>query len=340
MLGDRAGADVEVLRQAFHRLDQRLRQHQPAQAPAGHAEVFREAVDRDDVVTEGQRAALEGRVVAQALVDLVDDGDAVLFAHDVDDARELVGRDRRAGRVRRRGQQHAARLRRPVLAHVRRVELEARLGCRRHQPRAGAGGRHEVPVARIARVRHQHLVAGLEQRLADELQPRRRARGDDDAPRRHVHAPAARVPAADALTQRGQADGVGVLGAAGAQRDLRGGDDGRGRGEVRLADVQVDHRLAAERRIAFGGARDLLRHLGALHHVERIDVGQAAGELHAVVFSQRPLACTSTGRRSAAVLSRTPLTYLWPSVPPKLLASSTASLIATLYGMSMQCFNS
>ena len=35
-------------------------------------------------------------------------------------------------------------------------------------------------------------------------------------------------------------------------------------------------------------------------------------------------AATSAGRRSAAALSSTPLTYLWPSVPPKLLASSTA----------------
>ncbi len=44
----------------------------------------------------------------------------------------------------------------------------------------------------------------------------------------------------------------------------------------------------------------------------------------------------SSGRSSPAALSSTPLTYLWPSVPPKLLASSTASLMATRYGISMQ----
>jgi hypothetical protein len=38
---------------------------------------------------------------------------------------------------------------------------------------------------------------------------------------------------------------------------------------------------------------------------------------------------TSAGRSAAATLSRTPLTYLWPSVPPKDLVSSIASLMIT-----------
>lgn len=40
-------------------------------------------------------------------------------------------------------------------------------------------------------------------------------------------------------------------------------------------------------------------------------------------------ALTSTGRNLAASRSSTPLTYLWPSAPPKLLASSMASLMMT-----------
>ena len=50
------------------------------------------------------------------------------------------------------------------------------------------------------------------------------------------------------------------------------------------------------------------------------------------VLAQRAAraAATSTARSSPAALSSTPFTYLWPSVPPKLFASSTASLIATL----------
>jgi hypothetical protein len=40
-------------------------------------------------------------------------------------------------------------------------------------------------------------------------------------------------------------------------------------------------------------------------------------------------AATSSGRSTAATLSSTPLTYLWPSVPPKALVSSMASLMMT-----------
>ena len=64
VLGDRVGlkasqrgvlsqagrADVEVLRQFFHRADDALGDHQPTQAPAGHVEVFGEAVDGNHLV--------------------------------------------------------------------------------------------------------------------------------------------------------------------------------------------------------------------------------------------------------------------------------------------------
>jgi len=43
-LGDVRGADEQVLRQALHRAHQVLGQDQPADAPAGHAEVFGETV--------------------------------------------------------------------------------------------------------------------------------------------------------------------------------------------------------------------------------------------------------------------------------------------------------
>src|SRR5690606_25614869 len=42
----------------------------------------------------------------------------------------------------------------------------------------------------------------------------------------------------------------------------------------------------------------------------------------------------SCGRSSMASLSSTPLTNLWPSVPPYSLASSMASLRTTRYGVS------
>jgi hypothetical protein len=49
-----------------------------------------------------------------------------------------------------------------------------------------------------------------------------------------------------------------------------------GAGEVGLADVQEDHRRVGTRR----AARQLGRGLGALHHVERVDVVEAGRELH------------------------------------------------------------
>ena len=56
-----------------------------------------------------QRAVAEGFVVRQAQVDLVDQRDAAAPLHDFVDAAQFVGRDRGAGRVGRRREQHAAR---------------------------------------------------------------------------------------------------------------------------------------------------------------------------------------------------------------------------------------
>ena len=133
-----------------------------------------------------------------------------------------------------------------------------------------------MPVARVARVRQQHLVVAIDQRMRHELQRGRRARGDDDAARRDVEAEALAVPARDALAQRREAGGVGVLGAAGPQRALGGFLHQRRRGEVGLADVEEDHRRVGARR----AARELGRGLRALHHVEGLDVIEAGGELH------------------------------------------------------------
>jgi hypothetical protein len=44
---------------------------------------------------------------------------------------------------------------------------------------------------------------------------------------------------------------------------------------------------------------------------------------------RRASAPTSSARKLSASLSSTPLTYLWPSMPPKDFVSSTASLITT-----------
>ena len=84
--------------------------------------------------------------------------------------------------------------------------------------------------------------------------------------------------------------------------------------------------------VAGRAARQGLGALGEFHHVEGLDPFEPArGADHGAACSgfQRRTGRASFGRSSAAHLSSTPFTYLWPSVPPKALASSTASLMVT-----------
>ena len=157
-----------------------------------------------------------------------------------------------------------------------RAELEALFGRCGNEYGDAVGGRDEVSVARVARVGQQHLVVAVDEREARELQRGRCAGGDDDAARRDVQAEARCVPAADALAQGDEAGRVGVLRPAGTNGTLGGFLHQRRGSEVRLADVEKDHRRLGTRRTA----RDLHRRLGALHHVERLDVIETGGEFH------------------------------------------------------------
>ena len=78
---------------------------------------------------------------------------------------------------------------------------------------------------------------------------------------------------------------------------------------------KADAAPAAGGGVAGGAAGDLLGVLGALHHPEGLDVLEPARQPHQPAFAARR-AATSAGRRSPAALSSTPLTNLWPSVPP------------------------
>ncbi len=73
MLSRRVGGDEEILRHPLHDLDGILRAGEPAEPPAGHSEVFREAVDHVEIArAERERGAIRD-IVGQTLVDLVDD---------------------------------------------------------------------------------------------------------------------------------------------------------------------------------------------------------------------------------------------------------------------------
>mmetsp|Transcript_53113 Transcript_53113/g.124155 ORF Transcript_53113/g.124155 Transcript_53113/m.124155 type:complete len:405 (-) Transcript_53113:1279-2493(-) len=286
-LGQRGRADVEVLGQPLDAGQQRRRQHQPAQAPAGHAEVFREAVDRNDVVTQRQRGATEMSVVAERQVDLVDDGDAPTGAHAARDVGQHLRRDGGAGRVAGRCEQHAAGRRRPGLTHLGGAKLEARRGIGGQQARGRVRRRHEMAVAGVARVGHEHLVTPLEEREAGELQRRRGAGRDGDALRGDVEPEALTVPGGNRLTERRQAERVGVgRGPLGHTRDRL--PHGGGRAEVRLADVEPDHPAPTLGGVAQRAGRGLCRGLGQLHHVEGLDAVKPGGELHGLINAWRP----------------------------------------------------
>lgn len=65
--------------------------------------------------------------------------------------------------------------------------------------------------------------------------------GDQDALRVDVHPVTLGIEPGNRLAQRRQATCRGVARVACGQGSLAGFDDGRGSGEVRLADLQVDH---------------------------------------------------------------------------------------------------
>ena len=72
VLGDGRGRDEEVLGQPLDRPDQGLGQHQPAEPPAGHAEILGEAVDQDGLGRHAEHGA-RPLLVGDAVIDLVDD---------------------------------------------------------------------------------------------------------------------------------------------------------------------------------------------------------------------------------------------------------------------------
>ena len=221
-------------------------------------------------------------------------------------------------------------------SNLGRAQLEA-LGRRRgHQHGLAVGSAHEVPVAGIARVRHQDLVAGLDQRQAGQLQRRRSAGRDDDAPRRHVDAEALRIPAADALAQRLQAGGVGVLRRAVA--DGAAAASCTSGGAVKSGSPMF--RKIIGRSVCATSRASLRSRLGHLHHVERLDAFGARGDPHPLALPGCLVGLDLGRAQLGARPLSTALTYLWPSVPPNSLASSMHSLSTTRQGTSGQCRNS
>ena len=97
MLGNRAGANKQVLRNAFNHGYQGVRHDQPAQPPACHIEVLAERVDADHVLTQlirhGQSCVAKMRLVAQPKVNLVNHRDTAAAGNVLSNALQFFRRD-------------------------------------------------------------------------------------------------------------------------------------------------------------------------------------------------------------------------------------------------------
>src|SRR3954466_10499274 len=256
------------LLEAAHR---RRRQHHPAEAPAGHAEVLREAV-HDHHVAGHPVSRPRFCCVREALVDLVDDQHAAALGNESRDRLQLRPGDERPGGVGRRAEDQGFRARSPRGPHHRRRRLEVLGRAHRQGARAALEGAHEMPIAGIAGIRDQHFVAGVE----IERRHREQAAGSPGGDHHALHGNACpelvRVVRGDGLPQRRQAQRRRVGRAAFAQGPHARLDHRLGRGEIRFADLHVNDTAA--------GALERMRARGPVHHFEGCDFRGAARRVH------------------------------------------------------------
>ena len=182
------------------------------------------------------------------------------------DALQFFRRYRCTRRVGRGGQQHATCVLAPSRFNLGARQLKAFISCGRYQHCLAFSGADEMPVARVAGVRHQHLVACLDQRKAGQLQRGRCTSRHDDATRFYINFKTRCIPGTDFFTQFAQACRLGVLGVAVGYRLGSSGLYQRRRCKVWLADVQKNHRLVSMFKLfGHGGCC-----LGNFHHIKRL----------------------------------------------------------------------
>ena len=256
-----------MLRQFLEAAHRRARQHDPAQAPSGHAEILGEAIDHHDFSGKIERSPGLG-AVRKPLVDLVDDEYAAALGEEARDRLQLALFDQSPCRVRRRAEDQSFRARAPGRAHHGRGRLKILRGRNGERPRAPLESAHEMAVAGISGIGHEHFVARVDIERGDGQESAGCACRHDDA-RRLEHARKSRgVMRGDRLAQRVQAERGRVRRAAFAQRAHAGLDHRRGRGEVGLADLHVHHAPAR--------ALEIVRARKHIHDFERFDFRGAA----------------------------------------------------------------
>ena len=157
-LGDIRGRDEEILRQALGHAHQLLGQHHPADAPAGHGEIFGEGVDDDGAVAK-LRGAGGWLAIGQAMVNLVgNQADAVAMAI-FRQSPQLAGGEHGARGVRGAGQDQPVRLGVERLQHGHR-RLKPGLNPARQNHRLQPQRRRDIHIRRVIRGGQRHRSPG------------------------------------------------------------------------------------------------------------------------------------------------------------------------------------
>jgi hypothetical protein len=230
----------QVLGQPAYRLDPVLRNHHPAEPPAGHRVVLGKAVD-DDRVGNLRQGRARRLIEHQPAVDLIHDQRTAPRPHHLGNRDQFPGAQERPRGVRGRSQHQCPGLRSPGGRNLFRGGLKTLLGWHRKEDGRGTERRHELPIARVAGIRQEDPVA----RVRRSGQRQQNARGSPG--RDHYALGVQRQPVRPGIVgcnpraQFGRALCRRVADATARERAATGFDNGfRGR-EVGLTDLKMNH---------------------------------------------------------------------------------------------------
>ena len=255
------GAGMVDRDELLHIFDQVLRPDAETQPPAGHREGLGPAVEDDGAVAqfrEAEEAHEVDAVIDLVAVDLVrQDRDIGMLRQPMRQLGDLLARDDAARRVGGRVDDDEARGRRDQREHFLGIEAEVLLLADGVGHGLGAAGARRIAIGREARIGIEDFGTRPAEHLAGEIEGHLAARHDHHLIARDRHVEAVAHILRHRIAQHRQALRAGVAMRAVAHRLLGGFQNVLRRREVRLADAEVDDRVALG-----------LQRIGAVEHGE------------------------------------------------------------------------
>ena len=252
ILRDDRGAKHGVLVHLHHGIDQRRRSAGVANAPARHGKRLGKAMEKNRALLHARQAgnAGVGAIESELGVNLVGQNQQVFLPAELSDLDQLLPAAGATGGIAGEIQHQHLRAGLPSGAERFRRERKVVLGKRRHRNRSAMGQRDAGMVAHVARLVVHHLVAGVDESAAGQVEGFAHTYRDDDL----ILRPVARAEMLldvfrDLLTKLQLTEIRGVRCPAAIHRLDRVVPDVLGRHEVRLSYPQ-------------GNDPSLLLHLG------------------------------------------------------------------------------